>query len=121
MRSQESGEMYLETLYILQQKGGCVRQLDIANYMNYSKPSVNRAVGLLRESGYVEADENGYLHLTETGLQTARKTYDRHITLTQFFVRLGVPEDIAAEDACKIEHDISDTTFEALKKHAGLE
>lgn len=121
MRLQESGEMYLETLYILEQKGGCVRQLDIANYMNYSKPSVNRAIGLLHNGGYIDIDESGFLHLTDIGLQVAAKTYERHVALTRFFVQLGVSEDIAAEDACKIEHDISDTTFEALKKHAGLE
>lgn len=121
MRLQESGEMYLETLYILLQNSAQVRQLDIANHMNFSKPSVNRAIGLLRDDGYVTSDENGFLHLTEAGRRIAAKTYERHIVLTQFFVRLGVPEAIAAEDACKIEHDISDTTFAALKKHAGLE
>lgn len=120
MRLQESGEMYLETLYILLQKSKDVRQLDIANYMNYSKPSVNRAIGLLVDGGYVTADEDGFLHLTDAGREVAAKTYERHVLLTQFFVRLGVPADIAAEDACKIEHDISDVTFAALKKHAGI-
>ena len=120
MHLQESGEMYLETLYILSQKSKAVRQLDIAEYMGYSKPSVNRAIGLLHEGGYLEKDGEGYLSLTEAGLEIAAKTYERHTTLTNFFVRLGVPEDIAAEDACKIEHDISDTTFEALKRHAGI-
>lgn len=118
MRLQESGEMYLETLYILSQKSNFVRQLDIAEYMNYSKPSVNRAVGRLKNGGFIETDGEGFLHLTDLGKEVAEKTYERHILLTRFFMRIGVPEDIAAEDACKIEHDISDTTFEALKKHA---
>lgn len=121
MRLQESGEMYLETLYILLQSSAQVRQLDIANRMNFSKPSVNRAIGLLRDEGYVTSDENGFLHLTDRGHAVAAKTYERHVLLTQIFVRLGVPEQIAAEDACKIEHDISDATFAALKKHAGFE
>lgn len=119
MHLQESGEMYLETLYILSQKSNAVRQLDIAEYMNYSKPSVNRAIGLLKNGGYIESDSEGFLHLTDAGKEVAKKTYERHTLLTQFFMHIGVPEKIAAEDACKIEHDISDTTFEALKKHAG--
>lgn len=119
MHLQESGEMYLETLYILSQKINAVRQLDIAEYMNYSKPSVNRAIGLLKNGGYIESDGEGFLYLTDAGKEVAKKTYERHTLLTQFFMHIGVPEDIAAEDACKIEHDISDTTFEALKKHAG--
>lgn len=120
MHLQESGEMYLETLYILSQKNSAVRQLDIAEYMNYSKPSVNRAIGLLKNGGYIESDGEGFLYLTDAGKEVAEKTYERHTLLTQFFVHIGVPEDIATEDACKIEHDISDTTFEALKKHAGI-
>lgn len=119
MHLQESGEMYLETLYILSHKSNAVRQLDIAEYMNYSKPSVNRAIGLLKNGGYIESDSEGFLHLTDAGTEVAEKIYERHTLLTQFFIHIGVPEDIAAEDACKIEHDISDTTFEALKKHAG--
>ena len=117
---QESGEMYLETLYILLQKTNAVRQLDIAEYMNFSKPSVNRAIGILCDGGYIEKKSNGYLSLTNKGLEIASKTYERHTLLTKFFVHLGVPEDIAVADACKIEHDISDTTFEALKKHTGI-
>lgn len=118
MLLQESGEMYLETLYILSKKSSGVRQLDIAEYMDYSKPSVNRGIGLLKDGGYLTTDADGYLHLTDAGLEIAAKTYERHTLLTKFFVHLGVPQDIAAADACKIEHDISDTTFEALKKHA---
>lgn len=112
--------MYLETFYILSQKSDAVRQLDIAEYMNYSKPSVNRAISLLKSGGYIVSDGEGFLHLTDAGKEVAEKTYERHTLLTQFFVHIGVPEDIAAEDACKIEHDISDTTFEALKKHTGI-
>lgn len=112
--------MYLETFYILSQKSGAVRQLDIAEYMNYSKPSVNRAIGLLKNGGYIVSDGEGFLHLTDAGKEVAEKTYERHTLLTQFFVHIGVPEDIATEDACKIEHDISDTTFKALKKHTGI-
>ena len=118
MHLQESGEMYLETLYILSQKSSAVRQLDIAEYMDYSKPSVNRAIGLLKNGGYIESDVEGFLHLTDAGKEVAEKTYERHTLLTEYFVKLGVNKDVAAEDACKIEHDISDETFEAIKKHA---
>lgn len=118
MHLQESGEMYLETIYILSKKSSAVRSLDVAEYMNYSKPSVSRAVGLLKEDGYLEMDANGLLTLTEKGLSTAAKTYERHTVLSELFISIGVPEDIAVSDACKIEHDISDETFEALKKHA---
>lgn len=108
--------MYLETIYILSKESDKIRQLDVAKEMNFSKPSVNRAIGLLREGGYIEADSNGFLFLTELGLETAKRTYERHVVLTEFFVRLGVSEEIAAEDACKIEHDISDQSFNALKR-----
>ena len=117
MRLQESGQMYLETIYILSQKSGTVRAVDISEYMGYSKPSVSRAVGLLKSGGYITADEEGHLSLTEMGLETARKTSERHTLLTQLFVYLGVDEETAAEDSCKIEHDLSDATFEAIKKH----
>lgn len=117
----ESGEMYLETIYILLQKSAAVRAVDVGEYMGYSKPSVSRAIGLLKEGGYVCTDADGFLHLTEEGLETAQKTYERHKTLTAFFVLLGVSQSTAAEDACKIEHHISDETFEALKRHVRLE
>lgn len=116
MHLQESGEMYLETIYLLSKSSNSVRQLDVANYMNFSKPSVNRATNLLRDGGYIEVDGSGYLHLTELGLEIASKTYERHVVLTDFFISIGVPEEIASVDACKIEHDISDESFEALKK-----
>lgn len=119
MHLQESGEMYLETIYILSQKSRYVRSIDVGEYMGFSKPSVSRAMGILKNGGYVTSDSEGYLLLTEAGLEVAKKIYERHTTLTEFLIRLGVSEETAAEDACKIEHDISDETFDALKRHAG--
>ena len=121
MRLQESGEMYLETIYVLSRTGKPVRSIDISEHMGFSKPSVSRAVSILKSGGYVETDKDGYLHLTSLGLETAEKTYERHRVITEFFVRIGVDEKIAAEDASKMEHIISDESFEALKKHFGLE
>ena len=118
MRLQESGEMYLETIYILLQKSSSVRSIDVGDYMGFSKPSVSRAVGILKKGGYVVMDKDGYLSLTDSGLEVAKKIYERHTTLTDFLVRLGVDKNTAVEDACKMEHDISDETFEALKRHA---
>lgn len=118
MHLQESGEMYLETIYILSQKGATVRSVDVGEYMGYSKPSVSRAVGILKNGGFVAADANGHLTLTDAGLEIAQKIYERHTLLTEFLILLGVSEETAAEDACKMEHDISDETFEALKRHA---
>ena len=118
MHLQESGEMYLETILILSQKYKFVRSLDVAEYMGFSKPSVSRAVGLLKSGGYLTVDGDGHLSLTESGRAVAEKIYDRHILLTRFLVHLGVNEQTAMEDACKIEHDISDESFEAIKKHA---
>ena len=106
MHLQESGEMYLETIYVLS-KNGVVRSLDVAEYMGFSKPSVSRAVGLLKQGGYLLMDKEGYLTLTESGLDVAKKIYERHTLLSKFLVRLGVDEKTAAEDACKMEHDIS--------------
>ena len=117
---QESGEMYLETIYILSEKTGAVRSIDVGEYMGYSKPSVSRAVGILKKGGYLLMDKDGYLTLTESGLAVAKKIYERHTLLTDFLIRLGVNEKTAVEDACKIEHVISDETFDALKKHAKL-
>lgn len=118
MHLQESGEMYLETIYILSQKSNSVRSIDVGDYMGFSKPSVSRAVGILKNGGYVVMDKDGYLSLTDSGLEIAKKIYERHTTLTEFLVRLGVDKNTAVEDACKMEHDISDETFEALKHHA---
>ena len=120
MHIQESGEMYLETIYILSEKTGAVRSIDVGEYMGYSKPSVSRAVGILKKGGYLLKDKDGYLTLTESGLAVAKKIYERHTLLTDFLIRLGVNEKTAVEDACKIEHDISDETFDALKKHAKM-
>ena len=120
MHIQESGEMYLETIYILSEKTGAVRFIDVGEYMGYSKPSVSRAVGILKKGGYLLMDKDGYLTLTESGLAVAKKIYERHTLLTDFLIRLGVNEKTAVEDACKIEHDISDETFDALKKHAKM-
>ncbi len=115
MHLQESGQMYLETIYILSQKGKAVRSIDVVEYMGYSKPSVSRAVGLLKQGGYVVTDADGFLALTDEGKRVAEKMYERHTILTKFFVNLGVDEEPATEDACKIEHDISDKSFEAIK------
>ena len=119
MHLQESGEMYLETIYILSTKSSSVRSVDVGEYMGYSKPSVSRAVGILKKGGYVVTDKDGYLSLTDAGTEVAKKIYERHTVLTEFLVRLGVSRETAVEDACRMEHDISDETFEALKRHAG--
>lgn len=115
---QESGEMYLETIYVLTKKNGEVRSHDVAEYMEFSKPSVCRAVGVLKNSGYLLMDKSGFLTLTESGLAIAKKIYERHIALTDFLTRLGVSPEVAAQDACRIEHDITDETFAAIKRHA---
>lgn len=116
MRLQESGEMYLETIYVLSKKGS-VRSLDIAEYMGFSKPSVCRAVGLLKEGNYILMGKDGYITLTPAGREIAEKIYERHTFFSNFLMRLGVDEETAAADACKIEHDISAKSFEALKKY----
>ncbi len=117
MKIQESGEMYLETILILSQKSPYVRSIDVGEYMGFSKPSVSHAMGLLRMGGYVNMDANGYLTLTEAGAELAGKIYERHQILTKILVMLGVNAETAAEDACKMEHDISDESFAALKRH----
>jgi len=117
MAMQESGEMYLETIYILSKKSATVRSVDVGEYMGYSKPSVSRAIGLLKKDGLVQTDELGYLKLTPAGEQQASSIYERHTVLTKLFIRLGVDEKTAADDACRIEHYISDTTFDAIKAH----
>ena len=117
MALQESAEMYLETIYQLLQERGSVRSVDVAVSMGYSKPSVSRAVGLLKQGGYLLMDKDGSLTLTEAGLATAKKVYERHTILTGLLIRLGVSPETAAEDACKMEHVISDETFDAMKKH----
>lgn len=115
MHLQESGEMYLEAILILSGKMNAVRSLDVAEYRNYSKPSVSRAMKLLRDGGYITMDENGYLKLTSVGREVAEKIYDRHRVLTEFLTSLGVDDETASADACRMEHVISDTTLEAIK------
>ena len=117
MHLQESGEMYLETILILSRKSQFVRSIDISEYMNFSKPSVSRAIGHLKEGGYITVDVSGYISLTDAGAEIAGKIYERHNVLTEFLKEIGVGDETAAADACKIEHNICDETFEALKKH----
>jgi Mn-dependent DtxR family transcriptional regulator len=120
MKIQESAEMYLETIFLLSQKKPNVRSVDISVYTGYSKPSVSRAVGLLKKAGLISVSDDGYILLSSEGMQIAEKIYERHTLLTKLFIKLGVSEKVAAEDACRIEHVISKETFEVLKKHAQL-
>ena len=117
MHIQESGEMYLETIHVLYKKNGRVRAVDVSEYMGYSKPSVSRAMGLLKNGGYIRIDADGSITLTDEGMAVAQKIYERHTLLTTLLTRLGVSAQIASEDACKLEHAISDESFEALKSH----
>lgn len=117
MRLQESGEMYLETILVLSRESSHVRSIDICEYMGFSKPSVSRAVGLLKSGGYISVDNEGFITLTEMGLAEANKIYERHKMLTAFLAAIGVPEEIADNDACKIEHVISNETFVAMREH----
>ena len=113
----ESGEMYLETIHVLLRKNGAVRSVDISEHMGYSKPSISRAVGLLKKGGYILVDKDGYITLTENGQQVAEKIYERHTILSRLLIALGVDEETAAEDACRLEHAISDRSFEAIKRY----
>lgn len=117
MAIHSSGEMYLETIYMLHSGLGEVHALDVSRRMSYSKPSVSRALKILKADGYITIDENQHIFLTESGKEIAEKIYERHTILTNMLKMLGVDERTAAEDACKIEHDISDESFEAIKKH----
>ncbi|MBR2350922.1 MAG: metal-dependent transcriptional regulator [Clostridia bacterium] len=117
MNLQESGEMYLESILVLSKKKDRVRSIDVVEYMGFSKPSVSRAIGLLRGGGYVNMDADGYLTLTEAGLEVASKIYERHSLLSSFLISLGVSEETADADACKIEHHISDESFAAIKQY----
>ena len=117
MRLQESGEMYLETIYVLSQERNIVRSIDVVEHMGYSKPSVSRAVGLLKQGGYLIVEDTGNLLLTEEGRAIGEKIFARHKLLTELLVRLGVAPEIAAEDACRMEHAISDSTYDALSRH----
>ena len=113
----ESGENYLEAILVLGKNGEAVRSIDIAHEMEVSKPSVSRAVGILRDGGFILIDAEGFITLTDTGKEVAERIYERHRVLTVWLMDLGVPAEIAAEDACKLEHDISAVSFEALKNH----
>ena len=117
MQLQESGEMYLETILVLSKTMSAVRSVDVGEHMGFSKPSVSRAIGLLKQAGLVEVDASGYLTLTDEGRRVAERTYERHRLLKECFIWLGVDPEIADSDACKIEHHISDETVEALRRH----
>ena len=114
----ESGEMYLEAIYVMHEKTGFVRSIDVSEYLGYSKPSVSRAMGILKKGEYIHVDADGGLALTEKGLDVAKKIYARHTLLTRLLVGIGVSPETAAEDACKLEHAISDESFEALQRYA---
>jgi Mn-dependent DtxR family transcriptional regulator len=116
MALKESGEMYLETIYVLNKKSDSVRSIDVCEYMGYSKPSVSRAVGLLKNNGFINVSKEGFLTLTKSGEETAKKLFERHTIISEFLISLGVDEETATEDACRIEHVISDESFEAIKK-----
>ncbi len=117
MAVQESGEMYLEAIYVLSQKSNSVRAIDVGEYLGYSKPSVSRALGVLKDEGMVTKNSEGFLSLTQSGEDRAKSIYERHTLLTKLFMNLGVDEETATEDACRIEHYISEKTFSALKAH----
>ena len=117
MKIQESAENYLEAILVLRQRNGQVRSIDVAHYTGFSKPSISRAVGLLRDNGYVSIDQNGLLNLTEAGLKIAETIYERHTLISQWLITLGVSEKTAMEDACRIEHVISAESFAAIKAH----
>lgn len=118
MALHQSGEDYLEAILMLREAKGIVRSIDVAQHLGYSKPSVSRAVSILKASGHITVEKDGRLELTQLGEQVARDIYERHEVLTEWLVRMGVPHEIAAEDACKIEHDLSPETFRCLKAHA---
>ena len=115
MRIQESGEMYLESIYVLLKKNGNVRSVDIAEYMGYSKPSISRAMGLLKDGDFIKIARDGSITLTRAGIAVAEKIYERHTLLSNLLIRLGVSAETASDDACRLEHAISDESFEAIK------
>ena len=117
MQIRESAENYLETILMIQKEKGSVRSIDVARHLDYSKPSVSRAMALLKGSGYVVIDPDGLIHLTDSGLEIAERIYERHDLFTRWLVMLGVDPEVAAADACKIEHDISAESFGKIKEH----
>ena len=116
MSVHESGEMYLEAIHVLTRNNGHVRSIDVSEYLGYSKPSVSRAMGILRNGGYITVDKDGGISLTKSGQEIAEKIYARHTLLTKLLIHIGVSEETAAEDACKLEHAISDESLQAIKK-----
>lgn len=116
----ESGEMYLESIYVLSKTKEFVRSIDVCEYMRFSKPSVSRAMGLLKDGGFIDINGKNHITLTETGAALAEKIYERHTVLTTILTSLGIDKEIAAADACKIEHVISDEAFDAIKRHVAL-
>lgn len=118
MSIKESGEMYLETIYILCKSKSSVRSIDVAEYMNFSRASVSRGIGLLKKQNFILMDREGYITFTDSGLKTAEKIYERHTVISKMLMTMGIDEKTATEDACRIEHVISDKTFEAIKEHA---
>ncbi len=117
MELYESGQMYLETIYVLYQSTGRVRSIDVGEHLGYSKPSVSRAIGILKKGGYITVDKDGYIFLTDEGKNVCEQLYERHTVLTKVLMMLGVDEDTATIDACRMEHVISDSSFEAIKKY----
>ena len=113
----ESGENYLEAIYMLAQKQGSVRSIDVVNHLGFSKPTVSVAVHTLERNGFLTIGQEGHLHLTDAGLEIAERIYERHRVLSSILMRLGVPEQVALEDACKLEHDLSDVSFEKIKNY----
>lgn len=117
MALHESGQMYLETIYILLQQNTQIRAIDVGAYLGYTKPSVSRAIGILKKGGYITVDDEGYISMTSVGNDLAEKLYERHTVLTNMLVALGIDEETATKDACRIEHVISDKSFNVVKKH----
>ncbi|GAA6513131.1 metal-dependent transcriptional regulator [Merdimmobilis hominis] len=117
MKTNESAENYLETILMLKKEKGAVRSIDIVHQMEFTKPSVSRAMALLREKGQITMDKEGWIELTDDGREIAERIYERHLLMTEWLIALGVSPDVAAEDACRIEHDISEETFRQLKAH----
>lgn len=117
MKIQESGEMYLEAILVLSKKSGFVRSIDVSEYLGYSKPSVSRAMGILRGGDYILMDKDGAITLTDAGREIAEKIYERHTVLSKLLIHMGVREETATADACKMEHAISDESFQALKRY----
>lgn len=117
MALHESGQMYLEAIYVLLQNNENIRSIDIGTYLGYTKPSVSRAIGILKKENYIEVDSVGYITMTDKGKEFAEQLYERHTVLSNMLIALGVDKNVATEDACRIEHVISDKSFEAIKKH----